>query len=62
MRFISTKDIMSMCGCSRSTAQKMKKAAQDETVKKGYIVANNRTCLYWVFAEIYGLKKDYLEK
>lgn len=58
MKFITTKDIMVLCGCSKTKANEMKRRVHDETIKKGFIVANNRTCLDWVFEEVYGIKSD----
>jgi len=55
--FIKTKDIMEIFGCSKSKANSIKKRVQEETLRRGYIVDNNRTCLGWLTYEMYGIKR-----
>ena len=55
--FLTSQEIMALCKCSRSTANALKKAVNDETQKRGILVMSNRTCLKRIFYELYVIGK-----
>lgn len=51
--FVTTKDIMEIMRCSESKASAYKKKVHEETVKRGYYVLNNRTCLRSILYDMF---------
>lgn len=51
--FITTKEIMDLFQCSRTKANSYKLLTQKETLNRGIMVLNNRTCLKRILVELF---------
>lgn len=60
--YLSIKDIMYLVGCSKSQANRLKKATNDYTAQRGVKLVGNNKCLAKDFGKLYGLTIDDIKK